>query len=132
MAIRADLAQDLATIQSIIGTDAIMIGEIMTASPGEAPQTFISSLQTAMNAGIAWGVPYMIYYQLYSALTCPVCGVLDPSGNITQLGQFLEGYLAGAQTCPADAALSKPRSSGPVHRAPMSAGDSSGWLGRSR
>jgi len=93
------LLQDLRTIQNIAGSNAIIIGEIMTASPGADPQTFIQTLHTALDDAITWGVPYLIYWSLHSALECPICGVFDISGNLTQVGAFFEEYLTGADIC---------------------------------
>jgi len=95
---RSALLQDLQTIQDVAGTNAILIGEIMTTSPGMDPNVFLQSLRGAMDAALAWGVPYVIYWNLYASSDL-ACGLYDTSGQMTAVGKFFETYLPGTRTC---------------------------------
>jgi len=88
------LLEDLATIQSVVGTNNIIIGEIMTAAPGMEPTAFIPMLERVMDAALGWGVPYLIYWNLYSP-SDNLCGVYDTGGQISPVGRFFETYLQG-------------------------------------
>jgi hypothetical protein len=91
---RKGLLADLETIRSVVGSSAIIIGEIMTASSSADPTVFTQSLREVMDAALAWGVPYMIYWNLYSPAN-GVWGLFDEASQITELGKFFEAYLSG-------------------------------------
>ena len=88
------LLQDLETIQSLIGSSPIIIGEIMTASPGVDPTVFDQTLRQVLDEALAWGVPYVIYWNLFGGYDSPR-GVYDTAGQITPVGSFFKRYLLG-------------------------------------
>ena len=94
---RTALLQDLETIQDVAGSSAVLIGEMMISSHGvdtNDPQT----LRQVMDAALAWGVPYLIYWNLYAPSNI-ACGLFDTSGQITAIGKFFEEYLPGIRAC---------------------------------
>jgi hypothetical protein len=92
---RNDLLEDLGTIRSVIGSSNIIIGEMMTASPGADPGASIQTLSEVMDAALSWGVAYIIYWSVYGPDDCAACGLYDASGRITPTGEFFEDYFLG-------------------------------------
>ena len=90
----SSLMQDLATIQSVVGSGEIIIGEIMTDSTEGDSDLFLLNLAQVIDAALHWGAPFVIYWNVHSASDNPG-GLYDGSGQLTEVGRFFELYLVG-------------------------------------
>jgi len=86
------LRWDLDFIRFLTGTDRIIVGEM-----GYSRSAF-GERQTALTrevteAAIAWGVPYIVQWNLYDQDVMNDFGLFDLNGDITELGIYYKGIF---------------------------------------
>jgi len=89
------LVKDLDRIMEISGSNAIMVGEVITCSYAGGD---IEKLDDILEAALGWGVPYIVHWNLFE-ISEVGCGVYGIDGQLTPVGEFYAKYLRGVTTC---------------------------------
>jgi hypothetical protein len=100
----ATLSADLNTIRSVAGTNAIIIGETGFSRSAWGAQA-VPRTDAVIAAAEAWGVAYIIQWNLYDGSAPDDFGLLSSDGNETPLGVYFQSKLNGMPEQPAFRAL---------------------------
>lgn len=85
----ATLEADLDTIRNVIGSKAIVIGETGFSRLNDDGQSVVLSGEV-ISAALAWGVPYLVQWQLYDSDARNAFGLYDRNGQATPLAAWFQ------------------------------------------
>ena len=92
----AALASDLGLIQSVTGSNQIIVGEMGFSRSGSSVR--LLPLAAAVTQGaIDWGASYVIYWNLYDWDTANDFGLFDFNGKLTDTGSYLRWIYEAAE-----------------------------------
>ena len=83
------LMADLDVIRTVSGSDRIIIGEFGFSRSADRG-ALIAKTQAVTAAAIAWGVSYIIQWNLYDEVEDSDFGLFDVSGRLTELGTYYQ------------------------------------------
>jgi hypothetical protein len=86
------LRADLNTIQGVVGSSAIIVGETGFSRSAWGAQA-VSRIEAVIFAAKAWGVAYIIQWNLYDGDTQDDFGLFDVNGNQTAIGAYFQSKL---------------------------------------
>src|SRR5579871_421429 len=84
------LLADLETIENVLGTGAIIIGEVGFQRKLRSGHD-VSQTSQVITAALRWGAPYIIQWELYDADSGNLFGLYDFEGRPTPLGDWFRG-----------------------------------------
>jgi hypothetical protein len=90
----ATLTTDLKTIQDVVGSSAIIIGESGFSRSAWGAQV-VPRTDAVISAAQAWGVTYIIQWNLYDQNPQSDFGLFDLDGNATTLGAYFQNMISG-------------------------------------
>ena len=82
------LIADLNLIQDIIGSNAIILGEVGFAQSAWGRDRVIARLDSVINAGVSWGVSYIFHWNVYDQSVIDDFGIYDVVGQPTALQEY--------------------------------------------
>jgi hypothetical protein len=94
------LAADLDIIQSVVGSNAIIIGEFGFSRSFWGSETAVARTDRVLNAALAWGVAYIFQWNLYDQSVQQDLGLYDVAGMPTALADYYRQRLAAANQVP--------------------------------
>jgi hypothetical protein len=87
------LPSDLDQIQSVTGSNAIIVGEF-----GFSRQQYgdhrAAVTGAFIEAALRWGVPYLVYWNLYDSDPSSSFGIFDVNGALTDIGVYYQQVFA--------------------------------------
>jgi hypothetical protein len=95
----ATLIADLNTIRSVAGTGAIVIGESGFSRFAWGAQA-VPRTDTVISTALAWGVAYVIQWNLYDGDRQGDFGLFDLNGNATPIGAYFQSKLSPGRDAP--------------------------------
>lgn len=102
------LQTDLDTVRDVIGSSAIIIGETGFSRLDNDRQT-VALTSAVVSAALAWGVPYLVQWQLYDTDAAHAYGLYDLTGRATPLADWFrlrfQGHHSAVRPAPRQQAL---------------------------
>jgi len=90
------LIADLNIIQGVIGSSAIILGEVGFARSAWGPEGTIVRTERVIDAALSWGVSYIFQWNMYDQDTIDDFGICDLMGQLTALGKYYVQRLGAA------------------------------------
>jgi hypothetical protein len=84
---------DLNTIQDVVGSSAIILGEAGFARSAWGPKGAVDRTDQIISVGVSWGVSYIFQWNMYDQNAIYDFGVYDVAGRLTALGAYYKQRL---------------------------------------
>ena len=91
------LTADLDLIQSIVGSNAIIIGEVGFSRSFWGSETVVTRTARVLNAALSWEVAYIFQWNLYDQSIQQDFGIYGVAGMQTVLGNYYQQRFGGAK-----------------------------------
>jgi hypothetical protein len=82
------LLADLDTIQKVVGSSAIILGEVGFSKSAWGADSTISRIGRVIDTAMSWGVSYIFHWNVYDQGTIYDFGLFDIDGKATSLHQY--------------------------------------------
>ena len=82
------LLADLNTIQDVIGSSAIILGEFGFARSAWGAEGVVSKTDRLINTAVLWGISYVFQWNMYDQSARDDFGMYDVRGQLTVLGEY--------------------------------------------
>jgi len=93
------LTADLNTIREVVGSSAVIVGEAGFSRSEWGDQAVLRT-EAVIAAAQAWGVAYIIQWNLYDSDPQDDFGLFDLDGNVTPIGAYFESTLTSVRNHP--------------------------------
>jgi hypothetical protein len=90
------LLGDLNTIQDVVGSNAIILGELGFARSAWGAERAVARTDRVINVAVLWGVSYLFQWNVYDQSVVDDFGLCDINGRPTALGEYYKQRLAVA------------------------------------
>ena len=90
------LMADLNTIQAVVGSNAIILGEAGFARSVWMPEGAVARTDRVINVAVSWGVSYFFQWNMYDQNGTYNFGLFDATGQLTGLGAYYKERLKAA------------------------------------
>jgi len=97
------LLADLNTIRDVVGSSAIILGEMGFARSLWGTEGAIARTDRMINIAVSWGIPYMFQWNIYDQSAREDFGMFDINGQPTALGEYYKQRLGIANSVTRDA-----------------------------
>jgi hypothetical protein len=87
------LTSDLNTIQDVIGSSAIILGEVGFARSAWGTEGAVVRTDRVINVAVSWGVSYVFQWNMYDQNAIDNFGICDVTGQLTAIGQYYRQRL---------------------------------------
>jgi hypothetical protein len=87
------LLADLNTIQDVVGSSAIILGEVGFARSAWTTEGAVVRTDRVINAAVSWGVPYVFQWNMYDQNAMDDFGICDIAGQPTALAEYYKQRL---------------------------------------
>jgi hypothetical protein len=87
------LVADLNTIQAVVGSSAIIVGETGFSRQRNPGGQDLARTSAVISASLAWGVSYIIQWQLYDTDNIDSFGLYDVAGQPTDLAGWFKNFF---------------------------------------
>lgn len=91
------LLADLNTIQGVVGSNAIILGELGFARSVWGSEGTIVRTDEVISIAQSWGISYLFQWNMYDQSTIEDFGICDMMGRLTPLGEYYRQRLRLAQ-----------------------------------
>jgi hypothetical protein len=90
------LLADLSTIQDVVGSSAVILGEIGFARSSWGVEGAIARTDRVINIAVSWGVSYVFQWNMYDQNVVDDFGIWDINGRPTALEEYYKQRLTAA------------------------------------
>ena len=87
------LLADLNTIQDVVGSSAIILGEVGFARSAWTTEGAVVRTDRVINAAVSWGVSYVFQWNMYDQNAMDDFGICDVAGQPTALAEYYKQRL---------------------------------------
>jgi hypothetical protein len=84
---------DLNTIQDVVGSSAIILGEAGFARSAWGPDGAVTRMDRVISLAVSWGVSYIFQWNMYDQNVIYDFGLYDVTGKLTALGNYYKQRL---------------------------------------